>query len=335
MYPFTFLLLLGLLHLGRPARGCLQCDRSITQVHGDFLEEHTGRPELKKVIDGTYEDFKKASSISHDVVDSSTLYRMRTEYESEFQKFAGSKLQGPEVLFELINIMEKGKEILQKHLVEFVKTGFCPNKCGVMYQEVVNCKSCDMTVQYCPTPEANRLCGEFTLQVMEGEEIVIDCFLPWHSLARSKKEYQFSRALKLKTRQNEDFQVFAVTKEPRLVLNQVTKEDEKEYRCLLLSINDTVLTTMFYEVKVQHQQNPTHQTIRTVPTLPPDEETRPPRARLSLQLDNAVPVIIGVIVMAALVSGCCLSSFINHLRHHKAAGSDQTDDELREVADDV
>ncbi|RXN14187.1 izumo sperm-egg fusion 1-like protein [Labeo rohita] len=138
---------------------CLQCDQVVRYVHEDFLSSVKGitvrdQIELKQIIEHAYVNFRDTSRLSRGVIDPTTLYRARTEYQSEFKRHWKEDRTGS-IQWDMINILEKGKRILQKHLEIFVAQ-------------------------------------ERHVEADEGEEVVLDCFLPWHALVVGQTEYHYS-----------------------------------------------------------------------------------------------------------------------------------------------
>nr|XP_015197898.1 PREDICTED: izumo sperm-egg fusion protein 1 [Lepisosteus oculatus] len=122
-----------------------------------------------------------------------------------------------------------------------------------MYQRVMNCSSCHPAVRTCVSPTAAESCGVYRIQVPEGGQAVLNCFLPWHSLTIGKAEYQYSWAPNLTASSEGDFEVVIATPDARVVLNQVRMEEGGVYRCLLLSTNGTILTRILFLLRGESQ----------------------------------------------------------------------------------
>ncbi|TKS78312.1 hypothetical protein D9C73_012862 [Collichthys lucidus] len=72
------------------ASACLQCDRSIRLLHEDYILSAPtvdNQIEMKKIRDYAYVTYKDTSRQRKGVIDPTTLYRARTEYQSEFDRF--------------------------------------------------------------------------------------------------------------------------------------------------------------------------------------------------------------------------------------------------------
>uniref|UniRef100_A0A3B1K9P2 Ig-like domain-containing protein n=1 Tax=Astyanax mexicanus TaxID=7994 RepID=A0A3B1K9P2_ASTMX len=207
---------------------CLQCDRAVLNMHEDFIAAAKGvtiqdQMDLKEITDQAYTNYKKTSEELP-----TTLYRARTEYQSEFQRY-----------------WKEHKKLL--------------------FQGVMNCSSCQYGLFQCWL-EPQQDCGH-ELKGQEGEQVVLDCFLSWHSLIIGQAEYHYSWK---RGARNELFEVLVVTEESKIVLNQLSVSEQGVYRCLLLDKHGTELSRMI--------PSPSS-TPRPIPTLPalPSLDLRPTR----------------------------------------------------------
>ncbi|XP_075889360.1 izumo sperm-egg fusion protein 1 isoform X2 [Nelusetta ayraudi] len=224
-------------------RACLQCDTRIRTLHDNLILSAPSVSDqivLKHICDQSYVEYKQASQQRKGVIDPTTLYRARTEYESEFNYFWKNEPRGT-LTINTIQIMYKGREILEKHLDKFILDGLCPNKCGFLKRRVMDCASCRYKTYTCPTVQLD--CGEHSLQAEEGGQAVLDCFFPWHRLLLGEPEYHYSwapgdpRAVQLN---EDDFKVLVVTEESSVVLNQLELNEQGTYRCTLQDRDGTV-----------------------------------------------------------------------------------------------
>uniref|UniRef100_A0A3Q3KFT4 Ig-like domain-containing protein n=1 Tax=Monopterus albus TaxID=43700 RepID=A0A3Q3KFT4_MONAL len=197
-------------------KACLQCDRRIRLLHEDLVLSAptvADQIEMKKICDHAYVTYRETSLERNGVIPT-TLYRARTEYQSEFD--------------EAIQIMEKGRKILEKHLDAFIHD-LCPNM--LLNQMVMDCFSCRYRIYICPSPTGQQDCG-YPLQAEEGGQAVLDCFLPWHRLLFGKPEYSYSWAPGL-----------VVTDDSSVILNQLHMDEQGIYRCSLQEAG-----TIFYQI---------------------------------------------------------------------------------------
>ncbi|XP_026099976.1 izumo sperm-egg fusion protein 1 isoform X2 [Carassius auratus] len=252
---------------------CLQCDQVIRNVHEDFLssvKDITVRDqiELQQIIEHAYVNYRDTSRLFHGIIDPTTLYRARTEYQSEFKRH-WKEDRTDSIQWDMINIVEKGKRILRKHLEVFVAQGLCPNKCGLLYQRVMNCTSCQYGLYTCLSATPPLDCGEHHLEADEGEEVVLDCFLPWHALIVGQTEYHYSwHPGEKNLSQDGEYEVLVVTEESKIVLNQLKVNEEGTYRCLLQDQKDTALSRMYFKLKVNPLPSTTPRLMVTFPSLP-------------------------------------------------------------------
>ncbi|XP_066570280.1 izumo sperm-egg fusion protein 1 [Amia ocellicauda] len=325
------LLLLGLAVRWPGVGGCLQCDRGVQRLHSAFLESWpmTEQAALARVI-----AYGLSRPTVGAVIDASTLYRAATEYQTEFQRFLDASYPDKEIQFQLIQVVEKGRRILERHLTLFIQTGLCPNKCGVLYQRVLDCKSCRSVVLSCVSSTAKDSCGVFSVQVVQGGQTVLDCFLPWHPLADGKNEYQYSWAPTLTPESDSDFSVLLVTPDSRLMLSQVGVADGGAYRCLLLSSNSTVLSKTLFLLQVTPLPITSPRPVQTVPQLPPEDPPLPslPPPPPSTSSGPVLKVCIAA-VTAAGMAGCMgvLVAFGFCLKREKRSSQQNDRERIGEV----
>ncbi|XP_055367149.1 izumo sperm-egg fusion protein 1 isoform X7 [Betta splendens] len=243
------LIVTSLLCCAPVAKSCLQCDSKIRLLNEDFgLSAPTvaEQIEIHMICHHAYETYKETSLQRMGVIDPSTLYRARTEYQSEFDRFLKTKHTGP-LTFEAVQIMEKGRRILEKHLDIFIRDGLCPNAC------------------------------EYPVQAEEGGQAVLNCFVPWHRLLVGKSEYHYSWAPGVpgtKKLNQSDFRPLVVTDDSSVILNQLHVDEQGTYRCSLRE-NETVFYQVTFSVTVSPLPNQTRRPPVTLPTPPPGDEYSP------------------------------------------------------------
>ncbi|XP_069379600.1 izumo sperm-egg fusion protein 1 isoform X2 [Paralichthys olivaceus] len=155
------LILVTLLGCVLAADACLQCDRRVRLLHEDLaLSAPTvaDQIEMTKICDHAYVTYRDTSRERKGVIDHTTLYRASTEYQSEFDDFLKTQHSGS-VTFEAIQIMEKGRRILETHLDTFIRDGLCPNMCGLLNRRVMDCFSCRYKIYVCVSPSGQQECG--------------------------------------------------------------------------------------------------------------------------------------------------------------------------------
>ncbi|KAJ8005774.1 hypothetical protein DPEC_G00121380 [Dallia pectoralis] len=314
-----FLSLLILMFIIPVARPCLQCDGGISLVHEDFLLSAASSSvedqiELTKILEHAYVSYITTSEQqSGGLIDQTALYRASTEYLSEFDRFRGSKPSGP-LTFETIQILEKGRKILEKHLQTFVLEGLCPNKCGRLYQKVMNCLSCQYILHNCPSTSQD--CGEFLVEAAEGGQAVFDCFLPWHRLVVGRPEYHYTWAPGTHILANlteDDFGVLVVTEDSSIVLNQLTVDEEGTYRCLLTDAKGTVLSRTYFLLNVTPSPGPTPRSLLTLsPLSTADDTSSLPQLPTDLLL-----VIVAVVTALSLTASLSMAFGLISLKQQR------------------
>ncbi|KAK1787088.1 hypothetical protein P4O66_017468, partial [Electrophorus voltai] len=223
---------------------CLQCDRPILHMHEDFIATVEGitiqdQMDLKQIVQHAYLTYQETSEHLRGLVDPTTLYRAQTEYQSEFMRH-WQEPRMESIQWHMIKIVEKGRRILQRHLEVFVAE-------GLLFQSVMNCSSCQYSLHTCLSGTPPQDCGEFLLNAEEGEQVVFDCFLPWHSLVVGQTEYQYSWSQGARNFSAEDdYEVLVVTEDSKIVLNQLSVREQGVYRCLLLDKKRTALSRMYF-----------------------------------------------------------------------------------------
>ncbi|XP_062272657.1 izumo sperm-egg fusion protein 1 [Scomber scombrus] len=297
------LMLVSLLCCVPAAKGCLQCDRRIRLLHEDFILSDpsvNNQIELKKICDYAYVTYRETSQKRKGVIDPTTLYRARTEYQSEFDRFLKTQHTGS-ITFEATQIMEKGRKILEKHLDAFIHDGLCPNKCGLLNRRVMDCISCRYKIYICPSPTGQQDCGEYPVQAEEGGQAVLNCFLPWHRLLLGTPEYHYSWAPGepgTKTLAESDLKALVVTADSSVVLNQLHLDEQGTYRCSLQGRNGTNFYQVTFLLTVTRLPAQTHRHFITLPSPPPGDNYSP----FQTTEDLLVPVIAVVSALSVAAS---------------------------------
>ncbi|XP_041643280.1 izumo sperm-egg fusion protein 1 isoform X2 [Cheilinus undulatus] len=306
------LVLVSLICCVSVAEACLQCDRGIRLLHEDFALSAPSvddQIELKKICDHAYVMYEETSRERKGVIDPTTLYRVKTEYQSEFDRFLETQHTGS-VTFEAIMIMEKGRKILEKHLDTFIQDGLCPNKCGLLRRRIMDCFSCRYKIYICPSPSGQQDCGEYPVQAEEGGQAVLNCFLPWHRLLLGTPEYHYAWAPGVpgaKKLIESDFSTLVVTDDSTVVLNQLRVNEQGTYRCSLRGPNGTVFYQVTFLLTVSPLPKQTHRPVGTLPRLPHGESLSQPTevllvpfiamvTALSLTASIGLTVVLGLMM---------------------------------------
>ncbi|XP_055367145.1 izumo sperm-egg fusion protein 1 isoform X2 [Betta splendens] len=313
------LIVTSLLCCAPVAKSCLQCDSKIRLLNEDFgLSAPTvaEQIEIHMICHHAYETYKETSLQRMGVIDPSTLYRARTEYQSEFDRFLKTKHTGP-LTFEAVQIMEKGRRILEKHLDIFIRDGLCPNACGLLKQRVIDCVSCRYKIYMCPSPSGQQDCGEYPVQAEEGGQAVLNCFVPWHRLLVGKSEYHYSWAPGVpgtKKLNQSDFRPLVVTDDSSVILNQLHVDEQGTYRCSLRE-NETVFYQVTFSVTVSPLPNQTRRPPVTLPTPPPGDEYSP-----FLHTQGWLAPLVALVTALSLAASVGLAVVLGEQRRSQRGG---------------
>ncbi|KAK2901912.1 izumo sperm-egg fusion protein 1 isoform X2 [Channa argus] len=314
------LMLVSLLCCFPAAKACLQCDSALRLLHDDLVLSATTvaeQIEIKKIRDHAYVTYRETSLERMGVIDPTTLYRARTEYQSEFNRFLNMDHTGS-VTFEAIQIMEKGRKILEKHLDIFISEGLCPNTCGHLNQRVMDCVSCHYKTYMCPSPTGEEDCGEYPVQAEEGGQAVLNCFLPWHLLLLGNTEYYYSWAQGVpgtKQLNESDFSLLVVTDKSYVILNQLHVDEQGTY-CCSLEDNGTIFYRVTFLLTVIPLPLRTHRPIVTLPT-PPHRDIYAPFQGTEGVLVPAIAMVTALSLAAIVGLTVVLGIMMNQWRAKK------------------
>ncbi|XP_026042862.1 izumo sperm-egg fusion protein 1 isoform X3 [Astatotilapia calliptera] len=284
------LMLVSLLCCVTAARACLQCDRSIRMMHEDFILSAPtlqDQLDLQSICDQAYVTYIETSQERKGVIDPTTLYRAKTEYQSEFDRFLKTKL-----------------------------TELCPNICGLLIRRVMDCISCRYKVYICPSPTGQQDCGEYPVQAEEGGQALLNCFLPWHRLLLGRPEYHYSwvpGASETDKMNESDFSVLVVTEDSSIVLNQLRLDEEGTYRCSLQAQNGTIFYQATFPLTVISSPHQTHWPLVTLPSLPHGDSYSPFQPTEAL-LVPLIAVVTALTLTASVGLAVVLSVMMNQQR---------------------
>ncbi|XP_037634715.1 izumo sperm-egg fusion protein 1 isoform X5 [Sebastes umbrosus] len=258
------LMLVSLVCCVLAAKACLQCDRRIRLRDDSYFLKASAivsQIEMKRIRTHAYRTYRVTSRERMGIIDATTFYRVRKEYQSEFDHFLSQPLVGT-LQMETIQIMEIGRQILEKHLDRFISQAS-------------------------------------SMLAFEGDQVVLNCFQPWHRLLLEKTEYHYSWSPYLPGYLNEsDFTVLVVTDVSSVILNQLQAKDMGTYRCSLQGRSGIVFYRVSYRLTVVPKPDTTHQpALPTLPSLPLVESQSFQPVK-----DLLVPVI--VMVTALSLAAC-------------------------------
>nr|XP_057926151.1 izumo sperm-egg fusion protein 1 isoform X2 [Doryrhamphus excisus] len=260
---------------------CLQCDRSIRNMHIDFtlhVVNVRDQVNLKTIMEAAHASYKEESQKKKGVIDPSTLYKAKTEYQNEF-----------------------------KHFLKQQQRGLCPNKCGLLNRRVMDCITCKYKMYSCPSPSGQEDCGEYQVKAEEEGQAVLDCYQPWHSLLLGSREYHYSWAAgvpKDKKLSESDFKDLVVMEDSFMVLNQLQLDDQGTYQCSLQGKDGTKFYQVRYLLTVTPKPTEITRPVMTLPSLSPDDDES------FFQSSEGVLVPLMATVTALSLAGCLVFAFV-------------------------
>ncbi|XP_058874342.1 izumo sperm-egg fusion protein 1 [Acipenser ruthenus] len=207
-----------------------------------------------------------------------------------------------------------------------------------MHQQVLSCDSCELVVYPCQTKHPFEPCKDVSVIAVEGEQAVLDCYLPWHSLAIGIKDYEFAKAPNLFSSNDMDFRTLAVSKLPQLVLNQISLADQRAYRCALVSVSGVVLTTIYFRLIVTPSPptSPKAQSNQTVsPPPPPQNASLSSPSPVALNLRKAKNFVIGATTLSLLSCVVTLTCFIVCLNKQRDVWREEREENMKDMMEQV
>ncbi|XP_005534145.1 PREDICTED: izumo sperm-egg fusion protein 1 [Pseudopodoces humilis] len=124
------------------------------------------------------------------VIDQSTLDEASLQFRRTLARVMAQDIQDQRIYQEMLWAMREIKEDFEQIMKRFQSQVYCPNKCGRMEVLWIECIFCNLTHFAC---NRGMDCGERQLWVEEGQDLVLDCALPWHGASHGAKTYSFYR----------------------------------------------------------------------------------------------------------------------------------------------
>ncbi|XP_053315779.1 izumo sperm-egg fusion protein 1-like [Spea bombifrons] len=131
------------------------------------------------------------------------------------------------------------------------------NKC----QDIQKGKSCTPCEGYTSCLNEVLHCGVRQTEVVQDEDLMFDCHLPWHAKVEETLEYVFKRVGQTRSK------ILKVTEDPLLMKKNMYYSDAGNYSCTAQLKSSIPVSTILYDVKVVPRQG--GEQHRTRPTLPP------------------------------------------------------------------
>ncbi|XP_069505711.1 izumo sperm-egg fusion protein 1 [Ambystoma mexicanum] len=172
-----WVLCLHILAIASMAVCCISCDSATLSIFNDLKNEYVDRnirAEQDKDVEPSLEIRRRAREalgtfLQHPcgsdigifkVIDDAHLYTLSSTLRSLMKRVMSTDHKGEDLLVELVWLTQELEKTTRIALLDFYKNDFCPNKCGVLYQEVLDCITCTKTVNNCQQDkEVNLNCG--------------------------------------------------------------------------------------------------------------------------------------------------------------------------------
>ncbi|XP_072106053.1 izumo sperm-egg fusion protein 1-like [Mobula birostris] len=142
-------------------------------------------------------------------------------------------------------------------------------------------------------------CGVMEVTVGENDELLLDCFQPWHQLTTNFKSYIFAKA-PLGTRSHWHFETMVETQESSLEFLRVQKEHEKTYHCVVMGNEGKNIARTLYDVHVGDPIPEATEPTFTRPSL--GTELLPATTRAPLQSERLSALNLGSILAIVVLS---------------------------------
>ncbi|CAM4617786.1 izumo sperm-egg fusion protein 1 [Lepidochelys kempii] len=302
---------LALWVLGGPGgRGCLRCDpgsmRLLRELKGPYLvRQLRGDPDLRARLEALLErslqglaELPIGPQTYMGVIDEKTMGEAAAHFRRAVTRIMENDFKDGQLFNEVMWSLQELRETFTSLMARFQREVFCPNKCGRMVHQFIDCRACGTEIYSC---NRDLRCGERRLQVQQEDDLILDCALTWHRASYGAKSYRFYRVV------GGVEQVIVTGPDAFLVKKEATVKDSGHYRCEMLNTQGWVCSKLRFQVTVTPLLGNS-----TSPPLPPllGPLTLPPPPRSPTLLggpgDWTVWVIIGSSagLVLLLLGGC-------------------------------
>ncbi|XP_037744630.1 izumo sperm-egg fusion protein 1 [Chelonia mydas] len=302
---------LALWVLGGPGgRGCLRCDpgsmRLLRELKGPYLvRQLRGDPDLRARLEALLQrslqglaELPIGPQTYMGVIDEKTMGEAAAHFRRAVTRIMENDFKDGQLFNEVMWSLQELRETFTSLMARFQREVFCPNKCGRMVHQFIDCRVCGTEIYSC---NRDLRCGERRLQVQQEDDLILDCALTWHRASYGAKSYRFYRAV------GGVEQVIVTGPDAFLVKKEATVNDSGHYRCEMLNAQGWVCSKLRFQVTVTPLPGNS-----TPPPLPPllGPLTLPPPPRSPTPLggpgDWTVWVIIGSSagLVLLLLGGC-------------------------------
>ncbi|KAK9522973.1 hypothetical protein VZT92_019406 [Zoarces viviparus] len=273
--------------------------------------------EIKNIRDHAYVTYRETSRQRKGVIDTTTLYRARTEYQSELNRFLNTEHTGS-VTFEAIQMLEMGRKIFEKlgHIlgkswtyssvtvIGMNNSEWCAQyEAGHLVEVTVAVQDALVTDKWFVSPSGlcPNKCGLLKRRVMDCSSCRYKIYIcPSPSGQQDCGELpSWARGVPGTEKLNEsDFKALVVTDDSSVVLNQLLADEQGTYRCSLQGQDGTVFSRVTFPLAVAPLPDQTHRPVVPPPSLPRGDDYSPSRPTADL----LVPVVAMVTALSLAAS---------------------------------
>ncbi|XP_074872746.1 izumo sperm-egg fusion protein 1 [Carettochelys insculpta] len=288
---------------------CLRCDpgsmQLLQELTGPYLSRQLrGDPGLRERLEALLQ--RSIEGLAElpiglpsymGVIDEKTMGEAAAHFRRAVTRIMENDYKDGQLFNEMMWSLQALRESFTSLMARFQREVFCPNKCGHMVHQFIDCRACRTEIYSC---NRGLYCGERRLQVQEDDDLILDCALSWHRASYGAKSYRFYRA-----RGNSE-EVMVTSPDAFLLKKEVTANDSGRYRCEMLNTKGWVCSELRFQVTVTPL--PGNSTPLPMPpllgplTLPPSSHPTP----LGGPGDWTVWIIIGSSagLVLLLIGGC-------------------------------
>ncbi|XP_067388839.1 izumo sperm-egg fusion protein 1 [Emydura macquarii macquarii] len=308
-------------------RGCLRCDpgsvRLLQELKGPYLGRQLQgdrdlRERLSALLDRSLQGLAELPIGPHSymgVIDEKTMGEAAAHFRRAVTRIMENDFKDGQLFNEVMWSLQELRETFGKLMAQFQKEVYCPNKCGRMVHQFIDCRACGSQLYSC---NRDLRCGERRLQVQQDDDLILDCALTWHRASYGAKSYSFYRTL------GGSEQLMVTGPDAFLVKKAVSANDSGRYRCEMLNPQGWVCSKLGFQVTVTPlpgNSTPSPAPLLLGPlTLPPPSQGPTPAGQPG---DWTVWVIIGSSagLVVLLIGGCAW--FYRRQREAPADGGGQ------------
>ncbi|KAM9823288.1 izumo sperm-egg fusion protein 1 isoform 2-T3 [Syngnathus typhle] len=236
---------------------CLNC---VPEVN-DKLGEIANTPEEKTEIAGLNKLHQDKTHL-WGVIDLTSLYKAKTLYLNAFAMIQSTSAQNVDKFSQSV---KKWVDILEDQIKKSnIPKELCPNMCGLLQRRVMDCKTCKYKIHSCPSLTGKVDCGEYKIQAVERDQVLLDCFQQWHSLMSGRAFYIWTNGTKVIRGDSDETR--SLTDDSKLVLNQIRLSDKGTYRCTLKNSRTVFFRTVMHVtvIKAPIETQPSNVTMPTL-----------------------------------------------------------------------